>query len=98
MLSVIAQSGLSVLCLHASGRVSASSAEIARVPCPTFIHIVQINTAAPYFRKETNTRFRSSRAVYFTFEAYMLKRSHHWCYNLIYINGNHRRHSHGWTW
>jgi hypothetical protein len=59
---------------------------------------VEINTAAPYFRKETNTRFRSSRAMYFTFEAYMLKRSHHWCYNLIYINGNHRRHSHGWTW
>jgi hypothetical protein len=59
---------------------------------------VEIDTSAPYFRKETNTRFRSRQAMYFTFEAYMMKRSRHWVHNLIYVNGNHRRHTHTWTW
>ena len=58
---------------------------------------VNVDTARPYFRKESNTRMRTITSGYFKMQFYRLFQSCNWEHTLLYFDGNHRRHTHTWT-
>jgi hypothetical protein len=60
------------------------------------LNVQHYNTAAPYFRKQTNTRFQTLIAGIYTIRFSAAGESCNWAHTLVYIDGRHWEHTLSW--